>query len=170
MEVSPQRSGTPSRDKNSEPQLQNSPGNTGLLQKQQPPDQRSHLDNRYPALSGNVGQGRWRYPIPMTDLEPPQEKDDEATSLIPAQLSGDGATAATTQPLRVALERLGKEPGAPVSQIGEKTQPPHPQLPRHRQCVAPPYRECVLDSAIQAWSHILDRCTEEIESLVHHLK
>jgi len=67
MEMSPQKSGTPSTGKNSEPQLQNSPGSTGLLQKQQPPD---HLDNRYPALSGDVGQDRWRYPIPMTDLEP----------------------------------------------------------------------------------------------------
>jgi len=93
-----------------------------------------------------------------------------STSLLPAQLIKDGATAATTQPLRGALARLGKEPRTPGSQIGEKTRPTHPQLPRHRQSVAPPYRECVLDSAIQAWSRILDRCTEEIESLVHHLK
>jgi len=106
----------------------------------------------------------------MTDLELPQEKKDEATSLLPAQLIGDGATAATTQLLQVALAGLGKEPGAPGSQIEEKTQPTHPQLPRHRQSVALPYRECVLDSAIQAWSRILDRCTEEIESLMHHLK
>ena len=103
MEMSPQRSGTPSTGKNSKPQLQNSPGSTGLLQKQQPPDQHSHLDNRYPSPSGNVGRSRWRYPIPMTDLEPPQKKEDEATTLLPAQLIRDGATVATTQPLRVAL-------------------------------------------------------------------
>jgi len=36
------------------------------------------------------------------------------------------------------------------AQIREKTQPTHLQLPRHWQSVAPPYRECVLDSAIQA--------------------
>jgi len=168
--MSPQRSGTPSTGKDSEPQLQNSPGSTRLLQKQQPPEQHSHLANRYPTLSGSVDRGRWRYPVPMTDLEPPPEKGDEATTLLPAQLIGDGATATTTQPLRVALARLGKEPRAPVSQIGDKTQPTHPQLPCHRQSVAPPYCECVLDSAIQAWSRILDQCTEEIKSLVHHLK
>jgi len=106
----------------------------------------------------------------MTDLEPPQEKEDEDMSLLPTQLIRDGATTATTQLLWVALARLGNEPGAPSSQIGENTQPTHLQLPRHWQSVAPPYRECVLDSAIQAWSRILDRCTEEIESLVHHLK
>jgi len=168
--MSPQKSGTHSMGKNSEPQLQNSPGSTGLLQEQQPPDQHSHLDNRYPALSGNVGLDRWRYPIPMIDLEPPQEMEDEATSLLPVQLIRDSTTASTTQPLRVALARLGKEPRAPGSQIGEKTQPTGPQLPRHRQSVPPPYRECVLDSAIQAWSCVLDQCTEEIESLVHHLQ
>jgi len=86
MDMSSQWSDTPSTGKNSEPQLQNSSGCTGLLQKQQSPDQHSHLNNRYPALSGNVGQGSWRYPIPITDLEPPQEKEDEATSLLPAQL------------------------------------------------------------------------------------
>jgi len=77
-------------------------------------------------------------------------------TLLPAQPIRDGATATTTQPLRVALARLGNEPGAPGSQIEEKTQPTHPQLPRHRQSVATPYQECVLDSAIQAWSRILD--------------
>jgi len=51
----------------------------------------------------------------MTNLEPPQEKEDEAMTLLPAQLIKDGATAATTQPLRVALARLGKEPGTPGS-------------------------------------------------------
>jgi len=170
MEVFPQRSSTPNTGKSSEPQLQNSPGSTGLLQRRQPPDQHSHLDNRYPALSGNVGQSRWQYTIPMTDLDPPPEKEDEALTLLPVQLIGDRATTATTQPLRVVLARLGKEPGAPGSQIEEKIQPTHSQLPCHRQSMAPPYRECVLDSAIQAWSDILDRCTEEIESLVHHLQ
>jgi len=168
MEMSPQRSGTPSTDKNSKPQLQNSPGSTGLLQKQQPPDQHSHLDNTYPSPSSNVGRSRWRYPIPMIDLEPPQEKDDEATTLLPAQLLRDGATAATTQPLRAALARLGNEPGIPGSQIEEKTQPTYSQLPR--KSMAPPYRERILDRAIQAWSDILDRCTEEMESLMHHLE
>jgi len=84
MEMSPQRIGTPSMGKNFKPQLQNSPGSTGLIQRQQPPDQHSQLNNRYPALSGNVGRGRCGYPIPMTGLEPPQEKEDKATSLIPA--------------------------------------------------------------------------------------
>jgi len=68
----------------------------------------------------------------MTDLEPPQEKEDEAMTLLPAQLIRDGATVATTQPLRVALAILGNEPGVPGSQIEEKTQPTHSQLPCHR--------------------------------------
>jgi len=106
----------------------------------------------------------------MTDLEPPQKKEDEATTLLPAQLIRDGATAATSQPLRAALAGLDNEPGVPGSQIQEKTQPTHSQLPRHRQSMAPPYRERILDSAIQAWSDILDRCTEDIDSLVHHLQ
>ena len=99
----------------------------------------------------------------MTDLEPPQKKEDEATTLLPAQLIRDGTIAATTQPLRAALARLGDEPGVPGSQIEERTEPTHSQLP-------PPYQERILDNAIQAWSDILDRCTEKIESLVHHLQ
>jgi len=87
---------------------------------------------------------------------PPQEKEDEARTLLPAQLITDSATLATTRPLRVALARLGNEPGVPGSQIEEKTQPTHSQLPRHRQSMAPPYRERILDSAIQAWSDIID--------------
>jgi len=156
MEMTPQRCGTPSIGKNSEPQLQNSPGSTGLLQRRQPPDQLSHLDNRYPALSSNVGQGRQQYPIPMTDLDPPPEKEDEAMTLLPVQLNRDRVTAATTQPLRVVLARLGKEPGAPGSQIDEKIQLTHSQLPHHQQSMAPPYQERILDSAMQAWSDILD--------------
>jgi len=89
-----------------------------------------------------------QYPIPMTDLDSPQEKEDEATALLPAQLIRDGATATSTQPVRVALARLGNEPRTPGSQIEEKTQPTHPQLPRHRQSMAPPYQACVLNSAI----------------------
>jgi len=108
--------------------------------------------------------------IPIPDLDLHQEREDEATPLLPAQLIRDDATTTTTQPLQVALARLGNEPEAPSSQIEEKTQLTHPQLPRHRQSMAPPYRECVLDSAIQVWSRILDRCTEEIESLVHHFQ
>jgi len=170
MEMSPRGSGTPSTGKNSAPQMQNSPGSTELLRKQQHPDQHSHLANSHPALSGSVGRSRWRYPIPRTDLDPPQEKEDEATTLLPAQLVRDGATTTTTQPLRVALAILGNEPWAPGSKIEEKTQRTHPQLPCHGQSVAPPHRGCVLDSAIQAWSRILDRCTEKIENLVHHLQ
>jgi len=111
----------------------------------------------------------------MTDLDPTQKREDEATALLPAQLIRDGTTAittkpTTTQPLRVVLARLVNKPGPPGSQIEKKTQPTHPQLPRHRQSMVPPYRECVLDSAIQAWSRIFDRCTEAIESQVHHLQ
>jgi len=175
MEMSPQRSGTPSTGKNSEPQRQNSPDSTGRLQKQQPPHRHSHLANSHPALSGHVGRGRRRYPIPMNCLDPTQETEDEATTLLPAQLIRAGATATTTeltttQPLRVALAWLGNDPGPPGSQKEEKIRPAHPQLPRHWQSRAPPYRESVLDTVIQAWSRILDRCTAEIESLVHQLK
>jgi len=106
----------------------------------------------------------------MTDLELPQEKEDEATTPLHAQLIRYGATVATTQPLRVALARLGIEPGVPGSQIEVKTQPTHSPLLCHRQSMAPPYQERILDSAIQAWSDIRDRCTEEIESLMHHLQ
>jgi len=104
----------------------------------------------------------------MTDLEPPQEKEDEATTLLPAQLIRDGTTAATTQLLRAALARLDNEPGVPGSQVEGRTQPTHSQL--HQKSMAPPYQERILDNAIQAWSDILDRCAEEIESLVHHLE
>jgi len=44
----------------------------------------------------------------MTNLDPTQEREDEATALLPSQLIRDGTTATTTkptttQPLRVAL-------------------------------------------------------------------
>jgi len=82
----------------------------------------------------------------MIDLEPPQEREDEATTLLPAQLFGDGTTAATTQPLRAALARLDNEPGAPGSQIEERTQPIHSQLPQ--KSMARPYQERIPDNAI----------------------
>jgi len=58
----------------------------------------------------------------------PSEKEDEATTLLPAQLIRDGTTVATTPPLRVALARLGKEPGVPGSQIEEKTHSTHKSI------------------------------------------
>jgi len=110
-------------------------------------------------------------PPPPAPIPAPSSQQD---ATFPSVVRPTSISSPVSKPVELQLA-AGEEQGilhgdhpAGTDKRGDSADPP--TIARHRQSVVPPYCECVLDSAIQAWSGTPDRCTEGIESLVHHLK
>jgi len=98
------------------PRMQSSPDSATWLQRRRPTNWPRHLTNNYPVSLGCIGPGIQWYPECMDRLDPTQEAEDKASTLLPAQLiKADIFTTVTkptiTQLLQVALARLGSEHG-----------------------------------------------------------